>query len=231
MVDKAEHLFLTRLSSRDAVYLRTVGYRTEDTPTLQEAANHMQVAARLRSVFPHPYELKDADFWVNFNRFNDGWRNVQLDNRKPFNLPIVVLTCPEVVNDEANPIEDHQGQETQSRTTLQQFAEVVIGNIGFVPNDEIYELGYWLTPEYWGKGIMKAAVIEFINHIRKQFPQQVNKVHARVAEDNIGSEKALLNAGFVLKENAEVVLEDAHPICKELGLPNEIRLKQLVLDM
>ena len=67
---------------------------------------------RCSSAFPHPYELKDAESWVNQSRFGDGgWKETKLDPRKSYGLPIVAVD---------------NTKETE---------ETVIGNIGFVVYD------------------------------------------------------------------------------------------------
>ncbi len=39
-------------------------YRTEDAASLARYADHPEVAANLRDVFPHPYTLADAREWI-----------------------------------------------------------------------------------------------------------------------------------------------------------------------
>ena len=57
-----------------------------------------------------------------------------------------------------------------------------------------YELGYWLSPDFWAKGIMGSAIAAFIAHLRRNFyPDQIDAVIAKVAEDNLGSSRALLS--------------------------------------
>lgn len=73
-----------------------------------------------------------------------------------------------------------------------------IGNIGFTVKDDIYrfnaEIGYWVSQDYWGRGIMTEAVPIMTNYIFENF--QVNRIFACVLEGNIGSMKVLESAGY-----------------------------------
>ncbi len=40
-------------------------WKTEDTKVLATAANHPQIAQNLRNVFPYPYTVEDAAWFIN----------------------------------------------------------------------------------------------------------------------------------------------------------------------
>ena len=40
-------------------------WRLEDAKDLAKAADNPKIAANLRNVFPHPYTLKDANWFIN----------------------------------------------------------------------------------------------------------------------------------------------------------------------
>ncbi len=73
-----------------------------------------------------------------------------------------------------------------------------VGNIGFTVKDDIYrynaEIGYWLSEQYWGQGIMTEALPIMTNYIFQNF--QVNRIFACVLEGNIGSMRVLELAGY-----------------------------------
>ncbi|GAB3747146.1 GNAT family N-acetyltransferase [Spirosoma pomorum] len=73
-----------------------------------------------------------------------------------------------------------------------------VGNIGFTVKDDIYrfnaEIGYWLSEDYWGRGIMSEAVPLVTRYIFDQF--QVNRVFACVLAGNVGSMHVLQSAGY-----------------------------------
>lgn len=73
-----------------------------------------------------------------------------------------------------------------------------VGNIGFTVKDDIYrynaEIGYWISEDYWGRGVMSEAVPIMTNYIFQNF--QVNRIFACVLEGNIGSMRVLEHAGY-----------------------------------
>jgi RimJ/RimL family protein N-acetyltransferase len=80
-----------------------------------------------------------------------------------------------------------------------------VGAIGIHPQADIQrknaELGYWLAQPYWGKGIMTEAIRRMTEYAFKTF--EVNRIFARPFGSNIGSQKALEKAGYVLEARFE----------------------------
>ncbi|KAK6450887.1 hypothetical protein FP744_10007137 [Trichoderma asperellum] len=56
-------------------------------------------------------------------------------------------------------------------------------------------LGYWLSPDYWGQGIMTEAIAGFSQWIFEQAPTLL-RLEASVVEENEGSMKVLKRAGY-----------------------------------
>lgn len=54
------------------------------------------------------------------------------------------------------------------------------------------EVSYWLSREYWGKGIATTALTLFLDLIK------VRPLYARVAKDNTGSLRVLEKCGFAI---------------------------------
>ncbi|MCQ8877476.1 GNAT family N-acetyltransferase [Pseudoalteromonas shioyasakiensis] len=65
------------------------------------------------------------------------------------------------------------------------------------------EVGYWLAKEYWGQGIVTAALALLIAQV--QATTDIVRLHAVVFEGNTGSSKVLLKSGF----KHEALLEKA----------------------
>ncbi len=82
------------------------------------------------------------------------------------------------------------------------------GAIGIHPQDDIErmnaELGYWLGQEYWGRGIMTQAIQQMVAYGFQHWP--VNRIYARPFGTNIGSQRALEKAGFILEARLEKTL-------------------------
>jgi RimJ/RimL family protein N-acetyltransferase len=56
-------------------------------------------------------------------------------------------------------------------------------------------VGYWLSPEYWGQGIMTEVIAALSHWIFEQVPTLL-KLEASVVEENEGSIKVLKRAGY-----------------------------------
>jgi RimJ/RimL family protein N-acetyltransferase len=56
------------------------------------------------------------------------------------------------------------------------------------------EIGYWVDPRLWGRGIASQALVLFVAELEER------PLHARVLADNVGSIRVLEKAGFRLAE-------------------------------
>lgn len=76
-----------------------------------------------------------------------------------------------------------------------------VGNIGIMPGKDIYcktaELGYWLGQDYWNMGIMSQVIRDFTNYCFNTL--KINRIFARVFEDNLPSSRVLQNAGYTFQ--------------------------------
>jgi ribosomal-protein-alanine N-acetyltransferase len=72
----------------------------------------------------------------------------------------------------------------------------VIGAINFNAGRavEIYQGGYWLHPDYWGKGIATKAVRTAMAYLRAQ--QHAHRIQALVEPRNLASVRVLEKCGF-----------------------------------
>ncbi len=73
-----------------------------------------------------------------------------------------------------------------------------VGAIGIMPDKDVYrlnaEIGYWLSEEHWGKGIMTAVIKATVKYIFENF--EIKRIYATPFATTIGSIKALQKAGF-----------------------------------
>jgi len=76
-----------------------------------------------------------------------------------------------------------------------------VGSVGIFIKDDVYrksgELGYWLGEEYWGKGIMSAAVRQICKEAFAQF--DIVRIFAEPYSHNTGSRRVLEKTGFTLE--------------------------------
>jgi RimJ/RimL family protein N-acetyltransferase len=100
----------------------------------------------------------------------------------------------------------------QTEEPLKVFAIVInneaVGVISIHPQTGIYEitaeLGYWLSEQYWGQGIMSEVVSKTINYTFNTF-EKVIKIYAKVYDFNIASAKVIEKNNFI----KEAVLKKA----------------------
>ena len=75
---------------------------------------------------------------------------------------------------------------------------VAVGAIGVVLGIDIErvsgELGYWLSEEFWGRGIVTAAIRRFAPWAMERF--HLTRLHADTFHDNPASARVLEKAGF-----------------------------------
>jgi RimJ/RimL family protein N-acetyltransferase len=75
----------------------------------------------------------------------------------------------------------------------------LIGGIGqhykYGKNSHKDEIGYWLTPDHWGNGLMTKAVGSFVDEIIRN--RQLTRIEAPVFQGNLGSARVLEKNGFV----------------------------------
>ncbi len=80
-------------------------------------------------------------------------------------------------------------------------ANIVIGGIGLSPGQDIHsrstELGYWITPDFWNRGIATAAVKAITEYALCDL--EYIRVSAMVFSKNWASRAVLEKNGFILE--------------------------------
>jgi ribosomal-protein-alanine N-acetyltransferase len=76
-----------------------------------------------------------------------------------------------------------------------------VGGIGIRIGADVHrqtaELGYWLSQEFWGRGIMTEAVAVFTDFCFENF--QLRRVYAEPFANNLASARVLEKAGFAFE--------------------------------
>lgn len=130
---------------------------------------------------PQPYTEDDAISWIKHNLNSANWMN-----SGPWTLES---------GSRGPPI---------PRTYAITHNNAAIGQIGFEANapNEVYartaEIGYWLSEEYWGQGVMGQIVPAFVEWVFENF-QILVRIEAGVYDRNKGSQRVLQKAGFVVE--------------------------------
>ncbi len=108
--------------------------------------------------------------------------------------------------------------ETPPRILAITFDSKAIGGIGIHPQSDIHrqnaELGYWLGEPFWGKGIMTEAIRQMVQYGFNHWP--VNRIFARPYHTNIGSQRALEKAGFMLEARLQGTIIKNEEVLDEL---------------
>lgn len=70
-----------------------------------------------------------------------------------------------------------------------------VGFSGLVKEHRRCDLGYWLLPEHWGKGIVSEALTPVLDHVFQTL--RLHRVTAEVETENPASARVLVKHGFV----------------------------------
>lgn len=83
-----------------------------------------------------------------------------------------------------------------------------VGSIGVHPKTDIHcknaEIGYWISEEYWGNGIVPEAVKQMVNYGFKTF--DITRIYASTYDVNTNSQRVLQKAGFILEAKLKATL-------------------------
>lgn len=83
-----------------------------------------------------------------------------------------------------------------------------VGSIGIFPQADIHaknaEMGYWLSEDFWGQGIMPEAIGQLVEYGFKAF--DLTRIFARPFGTNKASQRVLEKAGFTLEARFEKAL-------------------------
>jgi len=78
----------------------------------------------------------------------------------------------------------------------------VVGGIGAIFHGDVYrincEIGYWLSEEYWGRGIMTKVVNLLVDYVLANYPV-ISRVYADLFSFNPASARVLEKCGFHLE--------------------------------
>ncbi|MDP0588767.1 MAG: GNAT family protein [Candidatus Endonucleobacter bathymodioli] len=81
------------------------------------------------------------------------------------------------------------------------YKEQAIGEIGFLAQMDVHrfsaELGYWLSEEHWGRGIMSRTIALICNYAFEK--HNIVRIYADVIEYNKASCKVLEKCGFEIE--------------------------------
>ncbi|MCI8869412.1 MAG: GNAT family N-acetyltransferase [Lawsonibacter sp.] len=94
-----------------------------------------------------------------------------------------------------------EGDETRQLCRAIECGGRAVGSIGLFRGEDVYrksaELGYWLAEDFWGKGIMTAAVRQLCAEGFARW--DIARIYAEPFARNLGSRRVLEKAGFTLE--------------------------------
>lgn len=98
-------------------------------------------------------------------------------------------------------LESQVSTETPSTFAIATRTGEAIGGIGFKLGEDIHrhtaELGYWLSEEYWGRGIITAAVREVTDYAFEHL--DLHRIHADPFAHHQASRRVLEKVGYQLE--------------------------------
>lgn len=110
-----------------------------------------------------------------------------------------IFPCPYSLEDGIWYVNDCIANEGKNQITRAiEVDKKAVGSIGIFVKDDVYEksaeLGYWLSEDYWRKGIMSKAVELICKEAFQTF--DIIRIFAEPFDDNLGSKGVLEKAGF-----------------------------------
>ena len=154
-------------------------YRPSDASTLASEADNPKVSQNMTDMFPSPYTLESAQYWIKFS------------SDKANFLPCALPPSTQSDND---PITDSLPSDYAVCID-----DVVIGAVGLVYNPKlprIITMGYWLGEAHWGKGIATIVATAFSDWVFDTF-KWIVRIDGDAYSWNKGSQRVLVKAGFV----------------------------------
>ena len=81
--------------------------------------------------------------------------------------------------------------------------DVLIGGVGVNEREgNVYELGYWVAKDFWGRGIATEAATGLLQHARQTLPDANFISHCM--KDNLASARVLEKLGFRVTGEVEI---------------------------
>jgi RimJ/RimL family protein N-acetyltransferase len=142
-------------------------YTPSDAADLVHAADNPNVTRHMRNVFPNPYTLADAQYWIGV-----ATERLPLRNFAIFRL-----------------------NQTASGTTETTYAGGIgLKPLGDVEAHTM-EIGYWLGEDHWGRGLATEALAGFSRWVFERDPA-LRRLEAGVFGGNPASARVLSKAGY-----------------------------------
>ena len=133
--------------------------------------------------------------------WRDGETIVRHANNRNVSINLVDrFPYPYTAADARNWLESVIGFEPETNFAIDVAGEAV-GGIGFMLQHDVArrsaEIGYWLSEEFWGRGIMSEVVIAVTDHAFANY--DLCRLYAHVFEWNGASARVLEKAGYQLE--------------------------------
>ena len=94
-----------------------------------------------------------------------------------------------------NLVKEERGAAWKIVDGLNQQPVGVLAGYDYQPQHEKMEIGFWLLPEYQGKGILKTVLPVFLQQLQTLF--KLHRLEATVESENLASCRLLEKTGFV----------------------------------
>ena len=152
--------------------------------------NGITLKLKLKSCIVRSWRKDDAEAVAKHANNRRIWENLRDMFPHPYHL-----------KDAAAFIDTALKMDPETYLCIASLSDEAIGSIGFVPNNDVErfsaEIGYWLSEDYWGQGILTEALKATTEWAMEIYG--FNRLYAQPFEGNVGSVRVLEKAGYVFE--------------------------------
>lgn len=183
-------------------------YHIADAPAAAHNGNDPRISQYMTNMFPNPYELHHAEFFINTIALvttrrtttsaptpdsGSGPNPTPGSGSGPTTTPAPAAAAAAAVADGSAAFLHYALCRRDDGSYM--------GGIGLKPGGDVeartWEVGYWLGAEHWGRGYMTEAVAGFSAWAFRTFPEAaVLRLEASVFEGNLASQHILRRVGY-----------------------------------
>ena len=135
-----------------------------------------------------PYKMSDAK---EISKVLNNWNVVKNLSNLPF--PYELEHAREFIKRTSAEMRKKDGKNYVLAIEIDGKVSGAIGIHSIAPGHKA-EMGYWLSENHWGQGVMPEAARKFMSHVTKKF--QLRRIYARAYAQNKGSMRVMEKVGM-----------------------------------
>ena len=186
----------------EKILLRPLKY--SDKEILSKLANNKKIWSNLRDMFPHPYQIEDAERFIETIKKQDTQVTFAIEFEHQF-AGLIGITLQQDVYRKSAEIGYWLGEP---------IADFSAFTIHILLKRKSAEIGYWLGEPFWNKGIVTTALKLVTDYGFNEL--KLERLFAGVFEGNEGSKRALEKCGYKLEGIARKAVYKNNMLIDEL---------------